>query len=428
MSHKPIRVLVFPCGSEIGLEIGRSLENLKEVEVWGASSVEDHGRFAFNRYVGDLPMVVDSGFVAALNQLIDKLGIDCVFPAMDVVLEHLAAKADDLHAPLVGSTPDTIAISRSKRRTYDLLSKHVRCPMSYDPQRLEGVNFPLFLKPDKGCGSIGALKADSSEAALRALEDDPTLLVLEYLPGKEYTVDCFSNFDGKLVFAGPRERCRVSKGISVHTRNVHDEMGEFWEFASNIHDALPFNGCWFFQVKRAATGELALLEVAPRVSGSMGLHRCKGVNLPLMSIFNHTGISCKAQENPYDVEYDRAFYNRVRISRSFTTLYLDFDDCLYLEKRYLHPMAMRLIVECRNSGKPVILVSRHRGDLHLLIHQLGVHGLLDEVIHITDDTSKVVYMKDTEGILIDDSFAERQSAIDAGMIAIGPDAIEALLQ
>jgi hypothetical protein len=423
----PIKVLVFPCGSEIGLEIGRSLDHLKEVKLWGASSVADHGRFAFDRYVDGLPMVTDPGCVTALNRVVDEHGIDCIFPAMDVVLELLAAQTQDLHAPLIGSTPATIAIARSKKRTYEALAHHVRCPTVHDPTRLDDLEFPVFLKPDKGYGSIGARKVGSAEAVVQAIEEDPSLMVLEHLPGKEYTVDCFSNFDGDLVFAGPRERCRVSKGISVHTKNVPDDTGEFFEYAKKIHQVIPFNGCWFFQVKRAKSGELALLEMAPRVSGSMGLHRCKGVNLPLMSVFNHLKIPCRTQENSYDVEYDRAFYNRVRINHPFTTLYLDFDDCLYLQKQYLHPVVMRLIVDCRNAKRPVVLVSRHQGDLHQKLIDLGVRGLFNDVVHITSGESKVNFMNDARGILVDDSFAERQSAIDAGITALGPDAVEALL-
>jgi len=53
--EKKIRVLVFPCGSEIGLEIYRSLIYIRQIELWGGSSVEDHGRFVFKNYIGDIP-------------------------------------------------------------------------------------------------------------------------------------------------------------------------------------------------------------------------------------------------------------------------------------------------------------------------------------------------------------------------------------
>ena len=44
------KVLVFPCGSEIGLEIERALKFNKDYELIGGSSVNDHGMFEYEKY------------------------------------------------------------------------------------------------------------------------------------------------------------------------------------------------------------------------------------------------------------------------------------------------------------------------------------------------------------------------------------------
>ena len=49
-ARRPINVLVFPCGSEIGLEIHAALRHAKDIRLHGASSVDDHGEFAYRRY------------------------------------------------------------------------------------------------------------------------------------------------------------------------------------------------------------------------------------------------------------------------------------------------------------------------------------------------------------------------------------------
>jgi hypothetical protein len=41
------RVLVFPCGAETATEIHQALRYSLHVELFGASSVDDHGRFRF---------------------------------------------------------------------------------------------------------------------------------------------------------------------------------------------------------------------------------------------------------------------------------------------------------------------------------------------------------------------------------------------
>ena len=62
-------ILVFPCGSEIGLEIYRSLRYSIHFNLIGASSVEDHGRFVYENYIGGLPYITDSNFIDAIREI-----------------------------------------------------------------------------------------------------------------------------------------------------------------------------------------------------------------------------------------------------------------------------------------------------------------------------------------------------------------------
>ena len=67
-SKQPIKVkkkniLVFPCGSEIGLEIYRSLNYSTHLNLFGGNSIKDHGEFVYENYIGDLPFVSDENFV-----------------------------------------------------------------------------------------------------------------------------------------------------------------------------------------------------------------------------------------------------------------------------------------------------------------------------------------------------------------------------
>ena len=44
-------VLVFPCGSEIGLEIHNALKYSKDFNLFGGSSVDDHGKYVYKNYI-----------------------------------------------------------------------------------------------------------------------------------------------------------------------------------------------------------------------------------------------------------------------------------------------------------------------------------------------------------------------------------------
>lgn len=46
-----INVLVFPCGSEIGLEVHNALKYDKHINLVGLSSVSSHGRVVYKNYI-----------------------------------------------------------------------------------------------------------------------------------------------------------------------------------------------------------------------------------------------------------------------------------------------------------------------------------------------------------------------------------------
>lgn len=110
-------VLVFPCGSEIGLELYRSLSTSTHVRLWGGSSVPDHGEFVYERYIKGMPYVADPMFIDAVNHIVDEKGIDFLIPAHDSVVLSSAENAKHLHCRVLGSPTETYRICRSKRLT-----------------------------------------------------------------------------------------------------------------------------------------------------------------------------------------------------------------------------------------------------------------------------------------------------------------------
>ena len=91
---------------------------------------------------------------------------------------------------------------------------------------------------------------------MNAFNDD--LLVMEYLPGREYTVDCFTNSEGRLVYCKGRTRNRIKSGISVNATFCHHP--KFAEYAHLINNKLNQVGAWFFQLKESADGEEPVID------------------------------------------------------------------------------------------------------------------------------------------------------------------------
>ncbi len=399
-------VLVFPCGSEIGLEINRSLRFSKDFAVFGASSTSDHGQYTFANYIPDLPFVDEPGFIAALNQVIERHKIDLIMPAHDSVVLKLAEHREEIKATVVTAPLETCQLARSKRATYDFLASTVKVPRSYQPD--ESLPFPVFLKPDVGQGSKGTVRAEKAEEVEVALAKDPSLLILEFLPGQEFTVDCFTDKEGVLLYVGPRSRDRVTNGISVSSRGVTDPAIE--EMARKINSAVKFNGVWFFQVKKDRDGAYTLLEIAPRVAGTMALSRMRGVNLPLLSLYNALDMPVTVLPNEFNLTIDRALQSKFKLDITYDRVYVDLDDTLIVNDQ-VNAELIGLIYQSINAGKQIGLVTKH---VHDVAKTLAKHNisptLFSEVISLEKDEDKHPHLQ-PDSIFIDDSFAERRQVL-----------------
>jgi hypothetical protein len=425
MTQSKARVLVFPCGSEVGLEIFRSLGRDTHIELHGASSTpSNHGRYLYANYTDGLPYVTDPGFVGALNALVRSRRIDYLFPAMDCVALGLATHQEQLGCTVIGSPQETCRICCSKGATYEALSSVMRVPMLY--RRLDRVSrWPIFLKPDCGYGSRGTRVAGSREEAEFFLGREKGLLAMEYLPGREYTVDCFTDRHGNLLFAGARERLRIQNGISVHSRPV--EGAVFEDMARIINARLRLRGVWFFQLKEAGDGTLTLLEVAPRVAGTMALYRNLGVNLALLSVFDAMEMEISVQANDFPIEIDRALAGRFRTDLAYDHVYMDLDDCLICDG-VINVQAVAFLYQCVNRKIAVHLLTRHGGSVGETLRQARLESLFDDIIHLQSGERKSDSIHHINAIFIDDSFRERKDVREQkGIPVFAPDAIECLM-
>lgn len=270
------KVLVFPCGSEIGLEIHRALKDSKHFKLYGASSVPDHGEAVFQNYIPDVLPVNHPGFITDISVICDLHKIDYIFPAHDDVLLALTEHRDKLSAEVIAPDVETVKVCRFKAETYKVFPEISPKVFPKNQMPTAGL-YPVFVKPNRGQGSAGCVKVNNPNEWAMATKG-PDFLTVENLPGAEFTVDCFTDRFGKLRFCEGRVRGRVKMGISVGTRRV--EHLRFNEIAEFITSRLQMQGQWFFQVKEDRNGELKLLEIAPRAAGSSGLWRAYGINLP----------------------------------------------------------------------------------------------------------------------------------------------------
>jgi hypothetical protein len=406
-------ILVYPCGSEIGLEIYRSLESVKDITIFGANTVNDHGRFIFKNYF-ELSSIDELSF-DELNQAIEDFEIDFIFPAHDSVVLKFAENQDKINAIILTPSGATCHICRSKQLTYDYFRGKLPVPEYAD-------SYPIFLKPDIGQGTKGCYKVSNIEELEFYIKHDDTLMDLEYLPGKEYTVDCFTDRHGKLLYAKGRERVRINNGISVNSKQVNDTV--FKKYARIINNNLELRGVWFFQLKERESGEKVLLEVAPRVAGTMSLSRIKGANLPLLTLYDRMSIDVEIINNDLDIEVDRALtakYSEV----DYHNVYIDLDDTI-IQGGKVNPRVMQFLYQAYNERKKIYLITKNN-NIHNTLFRFSIcEELFDDIIQV--ETEKNIYIT-SDSIFIDDSFSERKKVSDKCHVPVfDVNAIEALIK
>lgn len=401
-------VLIYPCGAENAIEVYMAIRNSVHLNVVPASAKKDHSDLVYDEEVEYLPNVNEAGFEDALNELIKRKGIDMIFPTHDTVALHLSSIRERLDCIVITSDQATMEVCRHKRLMYSALKDLSACPAVFGSPS-GSITYPIFAKPDVGEGGKGTRIVSDLEQhkALAATEED--LVFVEYLPGREYTVDCFTDRHGGLLFAGPRERAEVKMGIAFRTYAVAERLN-FERIAREINDRLKFRGLWFFQVKKDSAGVLKLLEVSARVAGTMGYFRHKGVNLSLLSVFDAMDMDVRVDESDFDVELFRSTLNRYKYTFHFTRVYLDLDDTLIVNGN-VNIDVISFVYRCNARGREVHLITKHATNVQETLAKYHVSsGLFTSVIHVAMDQEKADHI-DPEGAIFIDNWHKERAAV-----------------
>jgi len=178
----------------------------------------------------------------------------------------------------------------------------------------------LFFKPTIGNGSrgIGLIARDIKLSMSNAKPElmplllkewmnripekfDTPLLLTEFLPGKEYSVDAFVWPDNDTVII-PRSRDKMVSGISVSGSFVNNDT--LISETSKLLKSLDLMGPIGIQWRNNGEGVPHLLEVNPRLQGTTSALRHAGVNIPLMAVYRALKWDV---EIPEKIHWNRGF-------------------------------------------------------------------------------------------------------------------------
>jgi carbamoyl-phosphate synthase large subunit len=141
------------------------------------------------------------------------------------------------------------------------------------------------------------------------------LLIMEYLPGDEFSTYVFAD-KGKMLYCIPNIRQKLSQHYSFEAKTVKNEQIE--KMCKTIVEKLKLDYNANIQFKRSKTGKLKLIEINPRMGGTIVLPAISGINLPYFTVKQSLGekIPLKKQiKETKMIRYWKEFY--VQDTKSF---------------------------------------------------------------------------------------------------------------
>ncbi|WP_255149579.1 ATP-grasp domain-containing protein [Halorarius halobius] len=245
-----------------------------------------------------VPRADDEAFFDAAFDLIVNEGVDVILPTSGFDIEPYARHRDQLRAagvvPVI-SPPESIDTCTDKAAFDEAMRGVAPLPETHvDPDPRDVSGFPRFVKPVRGKGSEGATVVHDRADLELALRGDDRMLVQEYLPGTEYTVDVLSDLHGNALRAVPRERLATKGGISTAGQVVHDE--DLSRTCRRVAESLGLAGPTCMQFKRDDDGTAKLIDVNPRLGGGTVITTFAGVNLPRHSLELVAGVDVDVPE------------------------------------------------------------------------------------------------------------------------------------
>ncbi len=294
-----LRVLLTGCGGPAAVAFMRSLSN-EDLDFFAADLDPNAAGLylvpADRRFL--LPPGASPHFVETLLKMCATHKIDILVPTVDCELLPIAEASERFEAigtMLMLTSAASLRLSLDKLATLKACDGVIPVPRFavFDQSfNADEWNFPLIVKPRSASGSRGVIKVNSPEE-LAKLNRSSALLVQEYLPGEEYSVDVWSTGNGDPKIAVPRTRSKVDSGITVTGYTLHDPYLE--AIAKLAAQTLGTSFVANVQFRRDANGEPRLLEINARFPGTMTLTVASGVHMPLLSLRETIGM---AQEYP----------------------------------------------------------------------------------------------------------------------------------
>lgn len=280
---KPLRILVTGTGAPGTAGTIYSLRNNpdnREVYIIGTDCKEDVvGGVLCDEFI-QIDKATRPNYIYDIETIVRKWKIDVIIPQNTAELRELSRGG----YPVIISDSYTITEANNKIRLYENLNNRY---IYYIPEYTVKEN-GFYAKYPEGHGGKGQIKLDQP-------------LVVENLPGTEWTIDCFRHKENFLAI--PRKRIETKDSKTWIGQIEKNE--QLIEYSREIADIFDLQYCFGFQFKEDSNGQPKLLECNPRVQGGMASSTLAGSNIIWWSVKAFLGEPYEITEPNWGMKFYR---------------------------------------------------------------------------------------------------------------------------
>lgn len=289
----------------------------------------DNSQYAPALYLADkqyiVPRIDDPDYINVLLGICAKEKISAVMTFIDPEIEILAHHRNQFAAigvEVLVPYENTARLCYDKFELYKYLKQSgIKTVETWGSMEsfdsalsLHNVNFPVFVKPRTGSGSVGARKIECYEELVSAIKSDPSLIIQEYMNCIDLDADVYIDLiSHQAVSAFSKHKIETRIGGANKTVSFKDP--KLFDFIRKISGVMDFYGPidmdFFYR-----EGEYYLSEINPRFGGAYLHAYGAGINFIKLIENNLMGVENPAVFGDYDCGVVMMMYDSVVICKA----------------------------------------------------------------------------------------------------------------